>query len=146
LITAGNPPPLPGEVAIDELKIYDGDNHLILWNTLGSAEEIMHSAVGLDGSFNGGGGAHFVPGIAGNAVMASPVFAIGPAPPTVGGSVTGIIPENGKGTVVCQNLTTHEAVRIPLGAATAWDCEDAGLEVSPGDRIKIQLHLKGTAQ
>jgi hypothetical protein len=41
---------------------------------LGSVEEVTHSVVGLNGSFNGGGGAHFVPGIEGNAVMAMPVL------------------------------------------------------------------------
>jgi hypothetical protein len=62
----------------------------------------------------------------------------------VGGSVSGISPE--KGMVVCRNLTTDEAVHIPLDAATSWNCEDAGLVVSPGDQIKIQLQIKGTAQ
>lgn len=62
----------------------------------------------------------------------------------VGGAVNGINPE--RGTVICRNLTTHEAVRIPLDAATSWNCEDAGLTVSPGDQIKIRLRIKGTAQ
>ena len=65
----------PGEVAIDEFKIYDGNDNLILWNTLGSISEIEHSVVGLNGSFNGGGNAHFVTGVSGNAVMARLVFA-----------------------------------------------------------------------
>jgi DNA-binding beta-propeller fold protein YncE len=67
-----------------------------------------------------------------------------PATAPVGGAVSGISPE--KGMVVCRNLTTHEAVRIPLDAATSWNCEDAGLVVSPGDQIKIQLQIIGTAQ
>jgi DNA-binding beta-propeller fold protein YncE len=67
-----------------------------------------------------------------------------PAPVPVGGSVTGISPE--KGTVICRNLTTHKAVRILLEGTTAWNCEDAGLEVRPGDQMRMQLQLKGTAQ
>src|SRR5207247_1753211 len=76
-----------GEVALDELKIYDGDNNLILWNTLGSPEEIAHSVVGLNGSFNGGGDAHFVPGISGNAVMAVPVGGLGSVPSDCGNGI-----------------------------------------------------------
>jgi hypothetical protein len=53
---------------------------LILWNTLGSVQEIENSVFGLNGSFNGGGGAHFVSGISGNAVMAMPVGGLGSVP------------------------------------------------------------------
>jgi len=63
---------------------------------------------------------------------------------TVGGLVTGLSPK--KGTVICQNLTTHKVVRIPLDVTTSWNCEDAGLVVSPGDRMDIQLQIKGAAQ
>jgi hypothetical protein len=78
LITTGNPPLVQGgEVAIDELKIYDRRGKLILWNTLGSADEIANSEIGPNGSFNGGGNAHFVPGKSGNAVTAIPVHGIG---------------------------------------------------------------------
>jgi len=84
--------------------------------------------------FTSGGGVLFPKGLV--------FFTLAPAP--VGGAVSGISPE--QGTVVCRNLTTHEAVHIPLDAATSWNCEDTGLVVSPGDQIKIQLQIKGTAQ
>lgn len=78
LITTGNPPLTPGgEVAIDNLRIYDRKNKLTLWNTLGSEYEITHSNVGPNGSFNGGGNAHFVSGKNGNALSAIPVQGIG---------------------------------------------------------------------
>jgi hypothetical protein len=67
-----------------------------------------------------------------------------PASAPVGGSVTGMSGE--KGTVICQNLTTYKTARIPLDGTTAWNCEDAGFEGSPGDQIRLQLQLKGTAQ
>ncbi|WP_153801271.1 T9SS type A sorting domain-containing protein [Foetidibacter luteolus] len=78
LITTGdNPGIITGEVAIDELKIYDAGNNLVLHNTLGSEAEIENSAVGSNGHYNGTGGAHFVPGMSGNAIMATPVYSIG---------------------------------------------------------------------
>jgi hypothetical protein len=64
---------VPGQVIMDELKIYNNKNELILWNTLGSVYEVTHSKVGLNGSFNGGGNASFVSGIVGNALKAEPV-------------------------------------------------------------------------
>jgi hypothetical protein len=64
---------IPGHVTIDELRIYDKYNKLILWNTLGSVYEVTHSKVGVNGSFNGGGNASFVPGRSGNALIAEPV-------------------------------------------------------------------------
>jgi len=77
LITTGGPLPISdGEVVIDEFKIYNRNGKLILWNTLGSADEVTHSAVGLNGSFNGGGDAHFVPGKSGYAVMAKLVMGV----------------------------------------------------------------------
>ncbi|MFM7581004.1 MAG: calcium-binding protein, partial [Microcystaceae cyanobacterium] len=84
LITTGTselPLPRPlGEIAIDEFKIYDGNNNLILWNTLGSINEIQNSSVGLNGIFNNVGDVHFIPGVSGNAVMAKPVWARGVEP------------------------------------------------------------------
>lgn len=50
----------------------------------------------------------------------------------VGGSVTGV---SGK-TVICRNMTTGQSVKILLGGAKSWNCEDAGLVVNPGDRIR----------
>ncbi len=79
LITTGNPGDVNGQVAIDEFKIFDGNNNLVLWNTLGSQNEIENSSVGLNGSFNGSGNAQFVAGISGNAIMAVPIFSIGTA-------------------------------------------------------------------
>ena len=46
---------LSGEIAIDELKIYDASGTLILYNTMGSESEIENSAVGINGSYNGFG-------------------------------------------------------------------------------------------
>jgi len=80
-----------GEVTIDEFKIYDGADNLILWNTLGSADEVAHSAVGLNGSFNGGGGAHFVPGISGDALMATPVAGVVPEPSSIALTALGVL-------------------------------------------------------
>lgn len=79
LIMPGNPPPNRplGEVTVDEFKIYDGNNQLVLWNTLDSADAVQNSAVGLDGFFNDVGNVQFVPGISGNAVRARQIFAVG---------------------------------------------------------------------
>jgi hypothetical protein len=68
---------VPGQVIMDELKIYNNENKLILWNTLGSVYEVTHSKVGLNGSFNGGGNASFVTGVVGNALIAEPVDGLG---------------------------------------------------------------------
>jgi len=57
----------------------------------------------------------------------------------VGGSVTGVTPTK----VVCRNITTQQKVVI-LNRTSAWDCEAAGLTVSPGDRVVIQAD--GTVQ
>ena len=75
LITTDNPPSEPNdEIIMDELKIYNSKNELVLWNSLDSQYEIEHSNVGPNGSFNGGGNAHFVSGKAGNALAAVPVY------------------------------------------------------------------------
>jgi len=78
ITTANSPPDKPlGEVIIDELKIYDGNNQLILWNTMDSADAVLNSLVGLDGFFNNVGDVEFVPGISGNAIKAKQVYAVG---------------------------------------------------------------------
>jgi hypothetical protein len=46
--------------------------------------------------------------------------------------VTGLTPQ----TVVCQNVTTGQAVTLS-DQATSWDCEAAGVAVSPGDHVSI---------
>ncbi len=60
-----------------------------------------------------------------------------PAPP-VGGSVVGMTPLQ----VICRNLDTRQTVIIRDGSK-AYDCEAAGLAVSPGNRIDVIV--KGTA-
>ncbi len=60
------------QMAIDEFKIFDKNNNLLLWNAMGSKEEIEHSKVGLNGSFDGFGNAYFIPGKSGNALIATP--------------------------------------------------------------------------
>jgi hypothetical protein len=57
----------------------------------------------------------------------------------LGGWVSGFTP----GTVVCQNVTTAQAVT--LNAPTiAWDCEAAGLGVTAGDQVA--LHVRGPVE
>ena len=54
---------------------------------------------------------------------------------SVGGSVTGVIP-----TIIrCENNTTGQSVSVPLPDNREWDCEEAGLTVSPGDRIRQRV-------
>lgn len=77
LLTIGNPGTVSGGVAIDELKIYDKNNNLVLHNTLGSQAEVQSSLVGLSGKFVNTGNVQFVAGISGNAIMATPVYSIG---------------------------------------------------------------------
>jgi hypothetical protein len=53
----------------------------------------------------------------------------------VGGSIAGISPT----TVICENVSKrkHTVVEVVLApGARSWDCEAAGLVVSPGDIIK----------
>jgi Concanavalin A-like lectin/glucanases superfamily len=52
----------------------------------------------------------------------------------VGGTVTGLRPAR----IVCRNLTTQQAVVI-RDQDTSWNCETAGLEVTPGDIILINI-------
>ncbi len=74
LLAVGNPVELTETVAIDEFKIYDKNNKLILWNTMGSPEEISNSKVGVNGSLDGFGNPKFIQGIAGNAIAATPLL------------------------------------------------------------------------
>jgi hypothetical protein len=50
----------------------------------------------------------------------------------LGGWVTGFTPS----TVVCQNVTTGHSVTLN-NPATFWDCDAAGVAVSPGDHVSI---------
>lgn len=60
--------------------------------------------------------------------------------PKVGGYATGITIH----TVNCQNKTTRKKVKVDMsGGETTWDCEAAGLVVSPGDQI--DMTVKGYA-
>lgn len=64
--------------------------------------------------------------------------------PAVGGSVTGMSPR--KGNVICHNITTKKIVRIAISDDDRlWDCEQAGLVVNPGDKIKQIITVTGSA-
>ena len=52
---------------------------------------------------------------------------------SVGGAVTGLSTTG----LLCRNLTTTQSVTLPLGGATSWDCESSGLNVSPGNVIRM---------
>jgi hypothetical protein len=53
-------------------------------------------------------------------------------PRSVGGSVTGVILRE----VLCRNVSTGLEVVIS-DPMTSWDCEAAGLVVTPGDRVNM---------
>jgi hypothetical protein len=56
----------PGNIAIDELKIFDGDGNLVLHNPLESSQSgVIVSTVGPNGAFVSG---RFVPGVVGMAI------------------------------------------------------------------------------
>jgi hypothetical protein len=52
----------------------------------------------------------------------------------LGGWVTGLTPS----TVVCQNVTTGHSVTLSA-PASPWDCEAAGLGVTPGDQVVLRV-------
>ena len=54
---------------------------------------------------------------------------------TVGGWNTGLSSQ----TVTCENLTTLQSTTAHAGRAEAWNCEDGGLTVNPGDQIRIEV-------
>jgi len=129
LISTGNPGcgTLSGLVAVDEFKVYDRSGNLVLYNSLGSETEIENSITGPNGSFNGGGNAHFIPGLVGNAVEANPVSGYGYAPPTI----TSFSPTSGPiGTTViiygtnfsstlANNIVYFGATKATVTAATS---------------------------
>ncbi len=52
----------------------------------------------------------------------------------VGGSLSGVTPL----AALCDNLTVPQSVIVPIPPGdTAWDCEAAGLSVSPGDLVRM---------
>ncbi len=57
-----------------------------------------------------------------------------PLQETVGGSATGLSITN----VTCRGRGRPVTIQIN-GASDSWDCEQAGLEVSPGDRIEMKV-------
>jgi hypothetical protein len=54
----------------------------------------------------------------------------------LGGWVTGLT----LSTAVCKNVTTGQAVTLN-DPVSPWDCEAAGLGVTPGDRVT--MHVRG---
>lgn len=60
--------------------------------------------------------------------------------PAVGGSSSGVQTSQ----VFCHNRSTGSSVAVPLGGATSWDCEAAGLIVDRGD--VVQQVLVGKAE
>jgi hypothetical protein len=61
ITTAGPAAQFRGPVLMHGLRIWDGSHNLILSNTLETQEDLEHSIVGANGSFNGFGEARFVP-------------------------------------------------------------------------------------
>jgi hypothetical protein len=61
-------------------------------------------------------------------------YEVGVAGQALSGWVTGFTPH----TVVCQNVTTGHAVTLS-NPVSPWDCEAAGLEVSPGDQVALRV-------
>jgi hypothetical protein len=59
----------------------------------------------------------------------------------VGGSVANVTTRN----AVCRNLTAGGSVSINLAGALDWNCEAAGLTVSPGDTVSMVVRGKATA-
>jgi hypothetical protein len=71
-------------------------------------------------------------------------FTFNPVTPHVGGFLTGMSP--GMGKVTCRNMTTKKTVRMAVpDGVRSWDCEQAGLVVNPGDKIRITVTVKGAA-
>jgi hypothetical protein len=54
----------------------------------------------------------------------------------VGGLATGFQPTK----VVCRNVTTQQRIKItPQPGVRSWDCQGAGLEVNPGDLLRMRV-------
>jgi subtilisin family serine protease len=54
---------------------------------------------------------------------------------TLGGKIEGLATIR----AVCRNKRSGKKVRIPLAGSKAWNCEQAGLEVEPGDGLQITI-------
>jgi hypothetical protein len=104
-----------------------------LYGGIGSTAGIILSQSGYTGSFDGDFSSGPSWALADTFVQSQP-------PPAIGGAVTGVVVK----TIDCNNKTTHQKVSITVnGSTTIWDCEAAGLIVSPGD--KIDMKIKGNA-
>jgi hypothetical protein len=123
----------PGD-PLEFLFTVTGGDAAALYGGVGSTAGVILSQSGYTGSFAGNfSSAPF--GALADTFQSQP----GPAP-SIGGEVTGVVVR----TIDCNNKTTKQKVRIVVTGSTAtWDCEAAGLIVSPGD--KIDMKIKGNA-
>jgi hypothetical protein len=109
-----------------------GGDAATLYGGIGATVGVTLSQSGYAGSFD----ANFSSDPNG---AAANTFQPGPPPP-VGGTATGLTIRS----IDCKNKTTKQKVRIDVnGSTTSWDCEAAGLIVSPGD--EIDMKVKGNA-
>lgn len=52
-------------------------------------------------------------------------------------AIKGTTPWGTRHSVTCNNITTNATVRIPQTNASDWDCEQAGLPIKSGDKVKV---------
>jgi hypothetical protein len=160
LITLENPGSVSGEVAIDEFKIFDGNNKLILHNKLGSPSEIENSAVGPDGTYKNVANVHFVPGISGNAVMSQPIYSLGtadcPSPEDdkcfAGNSKNQKVEICHKGKTICVSehaVAAHLKHGDSRGRCSANEETNTGLAISPNPsrgQVTVQYNCKSAGK
>jgi hypothetical protein len=60
---------------------------------------------------------------------------------TLGGRVEGLATIR----AVCRNKRSGKKTRIPLAGSKAWNCENAGFEVEPGDGLQITILGRASA-
>lgn len=53
--------------------------------------------------------------------------------------IQGTAPWKTAHTVTCQNITQNKTVIIPKTKVAAWNCEQAGLPVNHGDKVKVTI-------